>query len=707
LPFLVLAGIVLAEGVFVGGILPLIHETAAGLAAWIYATYFAGLVLGQLAVVRWPGVSSARYAYPACVMLFGAAAWLMGHGLAVSPTALIAGRALEGLAAGLGLPLAFATALALPAFGDARRRLAIFNSTMAVGFVAGPPVVAALLGRVLPGDVLAGAGLLFLGLALLAGWCLPAVEAGEAGALTFPAGWFEDSFTLFLAKCFYGFFLASMAGSLVMALHPLGVAQAMVLVAVVFVVGQAGATQVARHVPFEHQRVYVPLLLSAVLLGVAVWPAWILAAALVHSWLLYVGYAGAIQPGGARAFARINLASDPGLLLGALLAGAGSWGLGGLAALGLLPLLQVCRRPAALFRAEHFHPFVGPVLLQKVLAKHRAPLRERRDWPADAPIPRFDHPPAATEGRQGACTAPLPQGDGALTLAFAGDWAPLPTGVSLSPEVRAFLLRHDVRLVNFEAAMTGHGRGAGMFFDMPPDQFAAVQGEPPAFNVCTCVNNHVLDAGVPAVDATERHLAHAGVVPVLGDMRVMEVSGVRVGCFARTFGANTAWRRHPRIRVLKPERLLADEAARRALLDEVAAYRAQVDVLVMSYHWGYESEFWPSACQRACWELLREAGVDVLFGHHSHIVQPAEVGPDGEGLCLYSCGNLAVDMPLPVYSQGALFSVALARPAQPGGRWRVQRLETCFLQRDNHEIAMVEPGVSDVWRHWEGVVGAG
>lgn len=83
------------------------------------------------------------------------------------------------------------------------------------------------------------------------------------------------------------------------------------------------------------------------------------------------------------------------------------------------------------------------------------------------------------------------------------------------------------------------------------------------------------------------------------------------------------------------------------LLKQVASAREQCDILVVSLHWGYEYAVEPSASQQEWAQKLSDAGVDVLWGHHPHVLQPVEwitaAKGDHKMLAMYSLGNLLTD----------------------------------------------------------------
>ena len=84
-----------------------------------------------------------------------------------------------------------------------------------------------------------------------------------------------------------------------------------------------------------------------------------------------------------------------------------------------------------------------------------------------------------------------------------------------------------------------------------------------------------------------------------------------------------------------------------SLLASVVELRAKSDVLIVSLHWGVEYAGEPTALQREQATQLANAGVDVLWGHHPHVLQPAEWVDSQDGnhrmLAFYSMGNLLTD----------------------------------------------------------------
>ncbi|HSK56553.1 MAG TPA: CapA family protein [Jiangellales bacterium] len=192
------------------------------------------------------------------------------------------------------------------------------------------------------------------------------------------------------------------------------------------------------------------------------------------------------------------------------------------------------------------------------------------------------------------------------------------------------------------------------------------------YDACTTASNHTFDAGADGVDRTldaldAAGLAHAGSArsaeeaaePSLVDVET-EHGSITVGLLSFTYGFNgipypngEEWRSN----VIDEERILADAAATRA---------AGAEVVVLAMHWGTEYVQEPNADQLdMAPRLIASPDVDLLLGHHAHVVQPVEQ-VDG-GWVVYGLGNLmaAHRTPGEAQSEGLLVQVDLTE--QPDG----------------------------------------
>ena len=100
------------------------------------------------------------------------------------------------------------------------------------------------------------------------------------------------------------------------------------------------------------------------------------------------------------------------------------------------------------------------------------------------------------------------------------------------------------------------------------------------------------------------------------------------------------------------------------LIEEVTQLRKVCEgFLICSIHWGLEFLKLPGPNQVATGRRLIDAGVDVVFGHHSHLLQTVERYK--QGLIFYSLGNFAFDLWDEDMKLSAVAQVRLRRGAQP------------------------------------------
>lgn len=161
-------------------------------------------------------------------------------------------------------------------------------------------------------------------------------------------------------------------------------------------------------------------------------------------------------------------------------------------------------------------------------------------------------------------------------------------------------------------------------------------------DVLGVANNHAMQHGEPAFWDTVSNIRKSG-MDVIG----LEASGstnVHVishgGLDSHLFNVS-----------LRPEEWAEDKDSlpysnrqdHKALLAEVERLRANCPgFLICSIHWGLEFLDYPSTRQVEFGRALVDAGVDVVFGHHSHVVQPVERYK--KGLIFYSLGNFVFDL---------------------------------------------------------------
>ncbi|WP_347060413.1 CapA family protein [Blastococcus sp. HT6-30] len=163
------------------------------------------------------------------------------------------------------------------------------------------------------------------------------------------------------------------------------------------------------------------------------------------------------------------------------------------------------------------------------------------------------------------------------------------------------------------------------------------------YDLCSTASNHSLDAGTDGLVRTldvldAAGIAHTGTYPSPAESTepvLLDVDGVRIGHVAGTFGLNGV--PLPAGREWSVDVVAVPDVA--PMLAAAARARAAgAEVVVASLHCCLEYRHEPTAEQEtAVRALLASPDVDLVLGHHAHVVQPVE-RIDGEWVA-YGLGN--------------------------------------------------------------------
>ncbi|MCW3842305.1 CapA family protein [Micromonospora yasonensis] len=240
--------------------------------------------------------------------------------------------------------------------------------------------------------------------------------------------------------------------------------------------------------------------------------------------------------------------------------------------------------------------------------------------------------------------------------------------------VRPVVSRADLAICHLETPLA---EPSGPFtgypiFSVPPELADAAAWA--GFDTCSTASNHSLDTGVPGIRRTldkldQVGLRHAGTArsaPEAARPNILDVAGVKVAQLSYTFGFNG---------IPRPagQDWVANLADRNAILAEARRARdLGAEIVILSMHWGTEYQNKPNDDQlQLARDLLAFPDIDLIVGHHVHVVQPFE--KIGTKWVAYGLGNLTTYGSEESTQQAVVPEFTFTRKA--AGRWEVSGVE--------------------------------
>jgi len=198
---------------------------------------------------------------------------------------------------------------------------------------------------------------------------------------------------------------------------------------------------------------------------------------------------------------------------------------------------------------------------------------------------------------------------------------------------------YDLAFYNQETILGGTELGLSTYpqFNSPQEFGDAMMDL--GFNLVSLANNHTMDRGQKALAASHEYWAQQNALTAgsyasfeeRNTVDVREVNGISYTLLSYTYGTNG-------IPVPQGKEYLCNVYTEEMLKKDIEAARNQVDVLIVSMHWGTEYTHTPTETQEHLAQLLADLDVDLVIGHHPHVIQPVQWIDDT--LVYYSLGNL-------------------------------------------------------------------
>lgn len=236
----------------------------------------------------------------------------------------------------------------------------------------------------------------------------------------------------------------------------------------------------------------------------------------------------------------------------------------------------------------------------------------------------------------------------------------------------------DITFGNLEGPVSTGGKKSGSVysFRFTPDSIEAVYNA--GFDVLSIANNHIGDWGNDAFADTLDHIASAGLKYTGGGWNkteaqtpvIIEKNNIKIGYLGFT-DVGPDWMEAGDS---DPGILLASDPNFDQIIQNASN---QVDVLVVSFHWGTEYKKHTDR-QTELSHLAIDSGAEIVVGHHPHVAQDTE--EYNGGLIAYSLGNFIFDQKFSEETmQGLLLETTVTKDGLKSYTTKIIKLDDLYV----------------------------
>ncbi len=205
-------------------------------------------------------------------------------------------------------------------------------------------------------------------------------------------------------------------------------------------------------------------------------------------------------------------------------------------------------------------------------------------------------------------------------------------------EVKILFNGYDLKFYNQESIIGGKDLGLSTYprFNSPDEIGDTMVNM--NFNLVSLANNHTLDKGengiIYSVNYWKTKDAMTAGSYLSEEERINsgigEKNGIKYAFLAYTTFTNG-------LKVPEGKSYLVNIYDEELVKQDIQRVKDKVDIIIVSMHWGVEYVNNPNKSQRQIASYLSSLGVDIVIGHHPHVIQPIEF--IGNTLVFYSLGN--------------------------------------------------------------------
>ena len=243
--------------------------------------------------------------------------------------------------------------------------------------------------------------------------------------------------------------------------------------------------------------------------------------------------------------------------------------------------------------------------------------------------------------------------------------------------IKPIVSSYDLAYYNQESILGGTSLGLQTYprFNSPQEIGDAMLDA--GFNIVTFANNHTLDMGEKGILSALQYwdtkksqgVMMAGSYSSFEDRDkdvIMEKNGITYTILSYTTTTNGLSRPSGKEYLLN---VYNEEQVK----NDIERLRDKVDLLMVAMHWGEEYTHTPTERQKEIAQYLSDLGVDIVIGHHPHVIQPIDF--IGNTMVIYSLGNFIASQKGEVAKHTGLMASVKVHKKTVNGKSSIELLE--------------------------------
>jgi poly-gamma-glutamate synthesis protein (capsule biosynthesis protein) len=204
------------------------------------------------------------------------------------------------------------------------------------------------------------------------------------------------------------------------------------------------------------------------------------------------------------------------------------------------------------------------------------------------------------------------------------------------------LNKADILVGNLESVISDKGQKVGSIYSFRAEPEAMEGLTFAGFDIVSVANNHVFDYSRAAMEDSFKRLKTAGIDYIGGGFNEKEarspviknIDGIKIAFLAYSNLGSKYW-------ISDKTQSGISNLTKENIEEDIMNAKRQSDLVVVSFHFGDEYQTKSNSNQQFWAHLAIDSGVDLVIGHHPHVVQEIE---EYKGKYIaYSLGNFVFD----------------------------------------------------------------